>query len=52
MRAIGKATLTPRIAGGWGVAFSKDDPQLRHLSCASTVHGARGQTRERVIANS
>ena len=47
-----KATLTLRVAGGPDVAFAHDDPQLRHLAYAyaSTVHGAQGQTRERVIA--
>ena len=52
VRAIGKASLTLRVAGGGDVAFAHDDPQLRHLAYAyaSTVHGAQGQTRERVIA--
>ena len=52
VRAIGKATLTLRVAGGRDVVFAHDDPQLRHLAYAyaSTVHGAQGQTRERVIA--
>ena len=52
VRAIGKATLTLRVAGGRDVAFAHDDPHLRHLAYAyaSTVHGAQGQTRERVIA--
>ena len=52
MREIGEATLTLRVAGGRDVAFAQDDPQLRHLAYAyaSTVHGAQGQTRERVIA--
>ena len=52
VRAIGKATVTLRVAGGRDVAFAHDDPQLRHLAYAyaSTVHGAQGLTRERVIA--
>ena len=52
VRAIGKATLTLRVAGGRDLTFAHDDPQLRHLAYAyaSTVHGAQGQTRERVIA--
>ena len=52
VRRIGKTTLTLRVAGGRDVAFAHDDPQLRHLAYAyaSTVHGAQGQTRERVIA--
>lgn len=52
VRAISKATLTLRVAGDRAVAFAKDDPQLRHLAYAyaSTVHGAQGQTRDRVVA--
>ena len=52
VRAIGESTLTLRIAGGDDIVFRRTDPQLRHLaySYASTVHGAQGQTHERVIA--
>ena len=52
VRAIGKATLTLRVVGGRDLTFAHDDPQLRHVAYAyaSTVHGAQGQTRERVIA--
>ena len=52
VRAIGDSTLTLRIATGDDIVFRRDDPQLRHLaySYASTVHGAQGQTHERVIA--
>ena len=52
VRAIGKDTLTLRIATGDDIVFDRTDPQLRHLaySYASTVHGAQGQTHERVIA--
>ena len=49
---IGDATLKLRIASGDDIVFRRDDPQLRHLAYAyaSTVHGAQGQTHERVIA--
>ena len=52
VRAIGESTLTLRVAGGRDIAFARTDRQLRHLaySYASTVHGAQGQTHERVIA--
>ena len=52
VRAIGESTLTLRVAGGRDIAFARNDPQLRHLAYAyaSTVHGAQGQTHERVIA--
>ena len=52
VRAIGANTLTLRVAGGRDIAFARNDPQLRHLAYAyaSTVHGAQGQTHERVIA--
>ena len=52
VRAIGANTLTFRVVGGRDVAFARNDPQLRHLAYAyaSTVHGAQGQTHERVIA--
>ena len=52
VRAIGATTLTLRVAGGRDIAFARNDPQLRHLAYryASTVHGAQGQTHERVIA--
>ena len=52
VRAIGDSTLTLRIATGDDIVFRRDDPQLRHLAYAyaSTVHGAQGQTHERVIA--
>ena len=52
MRAIGASTLKLGVAGGRDIAFARNDPQLRHLAYAyaSTVHGAQGQTHERVIA--
>ena len=52
VRAIGANTLTLRVAGGRDITFARNDPQLRHLAYAyaSTVHGAQGQTHERVIA--
>ena len=52
VRAIGDSTLTLRIADGDDIVFRRDDPQLRHLAYAyaATVHGAQGQTHERVIA--
>ena len=52
MRAIGASTLKLSVAGGRDIAFARNDPQLRHLAYAyaSTVHGAQGQTHERVIA--
>ena len=52
VRAIGDSTLTLRVATGDDIVFDHTDPQLRHLAYAyaSTVHGAQGQTHERVIA--
>ena len=52
VRAIGETTLTLRIATGDDIVFRRTDPQLRHLAYAyaSTVHGAQGQTHDRVIA--
>ena len=52
VRAIGASTLKLGVAGGRDIAFARNDPQLRHLAYAyaSTVHGAQGQTHERVIA--
>ena len=52
VRAIGATTLMLRVTGGRDIVFVRNDPQLRHLAhCyASTVHGAQGQTHERVIA--
>ena len=52
VRAIGESTLTLHCADGRDIAFARTDPQLRHLAYAyaSTVHGAQGQTHERVIA--
>ena len=52
MLSIGDAALRLRVAGGREIAFARDDPQLRHVAYAyaSTVHGAQGQTHERVIA--
>ena len=52
VRAIGESTLTLRVATGDDIVFRRTDPQLRHLAhaYASTVHGAQGQTHERVIA--
>ena len=52
VRAIGASTLKLSVAGGRDIAFARNDPQLRHLAYAyaSTVHGAQGQTHERVIA--
>ena len=32
VRAIGEHTLTLRVAGGWDIAFARNDPQLRHLA--------------------
>ena len=52
MNSYAAATLMLRTADGRDIAFARDDKQLRHLAYAyaSTVHGAQGQTHERVIA--
>ena len=44
--------LRMRLSDGRETVFAPDDPQLRHLAYAyaSTVHGAQGQTHDRVIA--
>ena len=52
VRTITKNRLDLRTADGRDLALSVHDPQLRHVAYAyaSTVHGAQGQTHERVIA--
>ena len=50
--AVGKKRLELCTADGRDIALALGDPQLRHLAYAyaATVHGAQGQTHERVIA--
>ena len=52
VRTVAKTGFVMRSAGGRDLALALDDPQLRHVAYAyaSTVHGAQGQTHERVVA--
>ena len=50
--SIGRTRLSLETDDGRHLVFELDDPALRHIThaWATTVHGAQGQTRERVIA--